>query len=301
MEERLVKFARIVDAGSFTKAAGELHISQPALTIAVKKLERELQAELLLRGSHPLRVSAAGAIAYQTARTLMVQTQNLEVRIRQTTHQKIVLRLGLIDSVAAMLFVQDGYLQELEQAAHVSLSIDNSSRLLTLTERGELDVALIAEPTHLPRTLQAAAIGPEPLMLVTHPQQALSVRQQLAQKNISHFLSYNQASRTFQVIGEYFAEQGITVQPTFYSTSPEIMLQLVLNQRGSAVLPYTLVQPHLDQAKLATLELAGKPLIINRTIISIQRPGRILPTVAAVLLQKTQHKLQKLRNRAKHQ
>ena len=54
MEDRIRKFAHLIDAGSFTKAARDLHISQPALSMAVQKLERELHAPLYIRASQPV-------------------------------------------------------------------------------------------------------------------------------------------------------------------------------------------------------------------------------------------------------
>src|SRR5688572_9285664 len=105
MEDRLYKFARLVDAGSFTKAAAAMHISQPALTTAIKKLERELHAELLIRDSHTFRLTAAGAVAYDTAKELSTQARNLKLRLSEAADRKVHLNLGMIDSVADLLFV----------------------------------------------------------------------------------------------------------------------------------------------------------------------------------------------------
>ncbi|HET8670131.1 MAG TPA: LysR family transcriptional regulator, partial [Candidatus Saccharimonadales bacterium] len=147
MESRLYKFARLVEAGSFTKAAAILHISQPALTTAIKKLERELKAELLVRDSHTFKLTAAGGIAYATAREINVQASNLKLRLAEAATQKVQLRLGLIDSIADMLFIHSDNLQMLEQGTHLSLSVDNTTKLLTYVEHDELDIALVSRPS----------------------------------------------------------------------------------------------------------------------------------------------------------
>ncbi len=297
MEDRLVKFARIVEAGSFTRAATLLHISQPALTTAVKKLERELQAELLIRGSHTLTLTTAGSIAYETAKALITQTQNLETSIREAADQKSTLNLGMIDSLATLLFIEKSYLGTLEQGAQVSLTIDNSSRLIEQIKHNELDVALVAQPGRLQASLSTEIIGEEPLILVARPDSIAQLKREMKDGRLTHFMSYNQASRTYQIIAEHFTDAKIVLQPTFYSTSPEIMLQLMLSQGGAAVLPYLLVRPQLAVGSLQAIRI-GKSPIIRRTIISLRRSGRLLSAQTILLLEHTKTELHTLNSEA---
>ncbi len=281
MEERLLRFARIVDAGSFTKAARELHISQPALTTTVKKLERELSHELIVRGSRGFTLTVAGQLAYESAKQIYADAQNLRLRLAEQTGRKPTLRVGLIDSVAAMLFVQGG-LAELEQTTQASLTVDNSTRLIELVEHDHLDFALVTRPLRIAAALNVQEVGPEPLMLVCHADSATGLKTELAQKRLWHFLSYNRASRTFQLIDEHFARLGITLEPHFYSTSPEIMLQLVLAGRGAAVLPYSLIKPHLETGQLVTLNIDASA-VIARQIVHVKRASRVLSAQAEAL------------------
>lgn len=297
MEDRLIKFARIVDAGSFTKAAAAMHISQPALTTAVKKLEKELQAELLIRSGHSIALTTAGQIAYQTAKQLTDYTRNMELRIKESSNQKSSLHVGMIDSLANLLFIEHGYFEELEQTTQLSLSVDNSSRLITSVEHDELDLAFVAKPIRLPSSLKAMAVCEEPLIFVTRTDKIDTVTEELRSGRLTHFLSYNQASRTFNIIQAHFAEQGIAVSPLFYSTSPEIMLQLVLAGRGSAVLPYPLVKPHLEQKALIAVSLTTSP-VIRRTVIAVSRSNRALSMAAKTLMSRTTAYLQELNQQA---
>jgi LysR family transcriptional regulator, nitrogen assimilation regulatory protein len=298
MEDRLTKFAGVVEAGSFTKAAAALHISQPALTAAIKKLERELGAELLVRSHAKLSLTAAGTVAYEAARRLHVETQNLQARIREIAGQGSVLRLGLIDSLAHLLFVQGNYLQQLEQDTHVSLAIDNSMRLVDGVLHNRLDIAFIAQPERLAAVLTARTIGQEPLVLVSRSDLSAATNQDINHRYLRHFISYNQASRTHHLITEHFAQRGISLQPTFWSTSPEIMLQLVLSGRGSAVLPYTLVAAGIAAGLLQAIPIGDNP-VINRTIISLQRTGRFTSLQAGNVMAHTSSQLKALNTAAK--
>jgi DNA-binding transcriptional LysR family regulator len=297
MEDRLQKFARVVEAGSFTKAATELHISQPALTTAVQKLERELKTELLVRRGHAFDITEAGKIAYAAALELSAQTQNLRQRISQAANEKITLNLGMIDSMADLLFVHANNLSRLEQHAHLSLTIDNSSRLTRRVEQNRLDLALVAKPTSTPATLTVESVGDEPLVLVTQPEHAERVAADLSRGHLLHFLSYNQQSQTYQLIADHLKAQGITPKPSFYSTSPEIMLQILLRNQAAAVLPYLLVRSYIEHRELVQVPL-GDASHIARSIVAVHRTGRLLSEQSIQVLTQTSRLLAGLQHAA---
>lgn len=293
MEDRLYKFAHLVEAQSFTKAAALLHISQPALTTAIKKLERELHAELLIRSSHEFTLTDAGKITYDSAKELRAHTDNLKLRLLENAHEKVALNLGMIDSIAALLFVHNNHLHELEKGARLSLTVNNSAQLIRQVSLDELDIALIAEPTHLPKTLKAEPLADEPLMLIASADDTARVTQDLHQKHLSNFLGYNRSSQTYQLVERYFYEHGVSIQPVFYSTSPEIILELVLAGTGTAVLPYLLVKKYLNKGKLKIIRMQNSPGI-SRRIISIRRAGREIPEPAKRLLESARTDLRQL-------
>jgi DNA-binding transcriptional LysR family regulator len=209
----------------------------------------------------------------------------------EQANEKVPLRVGMIDSIADLLFVHGDYLQDLERQAHLSLTINNSAQLLELLERDELDMVLIAEPDRIPRTLTITPVGEEPLVLVANAANT-ELPEAITHKRIGHFLSYNQNSHTHQLVENYFAQQDIQLEPTFYSTSPEIMLQLVLANRGVAVLPYLLVKEHLVSGKLVRAQIGTDG--IKRRIVGVHRTGRTLAASSAQILQKTQAELSAL-------
>ncbi|HEX8762845.1 MAG TPA: LysR family transcriptional regulator [Candidatus Saccharimonadales bacterium] len=298
MEDRLVKFAKIVDAGSFTRAARLMRISQPALTAAVQKLERELRADLLIRSRHSLALTAAGKIAYQTGKSLLAQTQNLQVQISQTGAQKLAVNIGMIDSIAELLFADEHSIDELEEQARLSLTVDNSTRLIEQVEHDQLDAAFIAKPERLPSVLQAEVVAAEPLIFVAHRDIAGSVLDEMTKhQRVTSFLSYNQSSQTAHLITDHFTEQGVNLRPAFYSTSPGIMLQLTLAKRGSAVLPFSLVRQQLPTGELVSIDIGNSPRVL-RHIVCIHRRGRIVPPQIERSSKRIQQQLQDLQHQS---
>jgi LysR family cyn operon transcriptional activator len=298
MEDRLHKFARLVDAGSFTKAAELLHISQPALTTAIQKLERELKTELVVRGSRggSVRVTSAGQAAYLAAKELAIQNANLKQQIAELSGTQMAARVGAIDSVADALIDDVQTFAALRAQTHLSLSVHNSGQLLRSLEHDDLDIAFVArsEP-HSSPLLQTTALGDEPLRLVAHPELAAVIKTALNRGMLPSFLSYNQQAATTQLIHTALAEQGIEPLTTFYSTSPAILLNLTLGKQGAAVLPQRMVAPYLQAGVLEAMELP----VINRPIVMAARRGKRLPAPLTDLTERIRAILDELQTQAK--
>jgi DNA-binding transcriptional LysR family regulator len=280
MEDRLRKFAHLVDAGSFTRAAQELHISQPALSTAIAKLERELKNHLFVHGARPLALTAAGQLAYQAAKDLAVQTDNLKLRLAELGNEKLSLKIGMIDSVADALFA-DGHGLEMLEQAQVSVTVNNSRYLTEAIERGTLDIAFIAEQSRrLPALLETRPVGVEPLVRVAHTD-----RPDLPSRKLPDFISYDQPSNTFRLVQRALRDFGVTPVTTFYSTSPEVMLRLAVLNKGVAALPYLMVREYIASGKLK--RLGDKSWLIERPIVVLQRRDKELPLALTELTHQT--------------
>ncbi|EEP6703355.1 LysR family transcriptional regulator [Listeria monocytogenes] len=70
MDEALRTYIRVVELQSFTKAAEELHISQPAVSLQLKKLEELYETELIYRQAKKFILTATGEILYHRAKQL---------------------------------------------------------------------------------------------------------------------------------------------------------------------------------------------------------------------------------------
>lgn len=277
MDDRLHKFSQLVDAGSFTKAAEKLHISQPALSTAISKLERELHTTLLIRGTRSLKLTPGGEVAYAHAKESAVRNGNLKLRIATTMLAKLNVRVGMIDSIADVLLSREPGLSELEQHASIALVVNNSKYLLHAIARDDIDLAFVVSQAEHPNSIATQPIGAEPLVLVCHRAQQKTLQQAILLGNLPHFISYNQGSTTFQIIQDMLNKNQISHQPNLYSTSPEVICKLVLAGKGAAVLPYLMIRDLIVSGKLATLNVGASP-IIERPIEAIHHRDKLLPT-----------------------
>jgi DNA-binding transcriptional LysR family regulator len=280
MEERLKKFARLIDAGSFTTAANEMHTSQPAVTTAVQKLARELKAELLVHGSRTVRMTGAGEIAYSYGKKLLLAETNLHTEITQLVSGKQALSLGCIDSVADAI-VKKELLAIVEKDSNVSLTVHNSDDLLIGLKKSRLDLILVASGSDPVSGISDQALGNERFALVCHPVDLHFNQKCIKQGKLPDFLAYNQTSHTFRLLQAQLQANGLEVAPRFYSTSPSILLELALQGRGIAALPQTEVAPY-GPDKLIEIKLENQ---LYRPIVSRWQTGRRLPKSASQFLE----------------
>lgn len=289
MEERLRKFAKLAETGSFTKAASELHTSQPALSVAIAKLERELGAILINRDN--LQLTAAGQLAYRHAQLLEVQRSNLRHELQSLKNQKPQFALGIIDSLADTLLISSGQLEKLEQKVALNLSINNSRYLLEALENNQLDMIYIVQPNMpLAKKFRFKNLGSEPLIGVISSKHKPPGNY----KHVPNFLAYDQNSNTNRLIQKYFASKQVTLENVFHSTSPEIILHMALSQKGSAVLPYALVAPHIASGQLTPFTD-----VIARSTVAIWHQDKTLPEAAIEFQQTATKTLAKQNKEAK--
>lgn len=278
MDDRLQKFVRLVDIGNFTRAARELHISQPALTAAINKLERELRVKLLIRGNRRFVLTDAGDIAYKAALEHKSITENLIANLDRLSGIRPKVSIGMIDSIAVALSKDPRPLDLLEETADVSIVVNNSRYLREAVTNHTLDIAFVVEDGNALPGLEKHAMGSEPLVIVCPPQYVETAQAEIAAGLLTHFICYDQPSVTYQRIHRSLSDLRINIMPTLFSTSPDVMLSMVLRNKGVAALPALLTNDHIHTGRLAYLKKDGHVIAIERPISLVRLSGRVIPT-----------------------
>lgn len=291
MEDKAKKFLKITQTGSFTKASKELRISQPALSTAVAKLEKQLGTELFYRGQTPIKLTPAGQLVVDYALKLDLNTQNFELNLSRLLNKKPRLAIGMIDSIAEALISQNRLLDDLESLYELNLSVNNSRFLLDRLRLNKLDLAVAVKPqTVVSSEFTMVKLGSEPLVGVVRADLADKTLKSIDAGRIANFLSYDQQSNTSRMISDYFLANNLECNTVFYSTSPEIIMHMVLSGKGMAVLPYDLLLKRVDRQKLV---FVTQP--IGRPIVLIKRTSKKIPDISAELTE-TVRKLLKTNN-----
>lgn len=146
---------KVAELRHFSRAASELHISQPALSHRIRTLEREIGVQLFERDRRSVRVTEAGRAFLEPARVAVLQGGLAAERARQAgTGQSGLLRLGF--TVIASYTSLPRAVQTF-RSAYPEVTVDlleaNSPAVEEALERGELDIGVLHPPLardHLP-------------------------------------------------------------------------------------------------------------------------------------------------------
>ncbi len=157
----------------FGKAAEACFVSQPTLSVAIKKLEDELEVKLFERSANEVTVTPLGEEIVRQAQSVLEQAANIkEIAKRGKDPLAGPLKLGIIYTIGPYL-LPDLVRQAIARTPQMPLMLQENFtvKLLEMLRTGEIDCAIMAEP--FPDTgLATAALYDEPFMVAlpsNHP------------------------------------------------------------------------------------------------------------------------------------
>ncbi len=178
MLDELRHFLLIAELGTFTKAAKRAHLSQPALTSAIQRLEEAMGAKLLERGRGGTTLTAAGEALVPFARAALTAVEDG----RRAIAEVLELRAGevrLAAGATACTYLLPPILAEFHQRfPHLRLLLreGTSDETLDALEGGEIDLGIVAELERSERpTLEFEPWREDTMVLVAAPVLARSL------------------------------------------------------------------------------------------------------------------------------
>ena len=129
---------------SITKAAEQLYVTQPAITSAIRELEKEYQMVLLERKGRAISLTEEGKTFYKSAEALLEHARDLDRQLHDLAQQKRYVRLGLTKSVGSNTYTQYfAYGLRFHPQIDVATHSGSSAELLEELRGHRLDVILI--------------------------------------------------------------------------------------------------------------------------------------------------------------
>lgn len=153
-------FNAVAETGNISKAAKALYISQPAISRAVSRLEKNLSVKLFIRNSRGVRLTEEGELLYEHTRTAFDSLRQGEENLRRINRLGIGhLRIGVSSTLCKYVLMP--YLKRFISAyPHIRITIQCHSTFetLSLLEDGKIDIGLVGEPSSL-RLLSFQPVG----------------------------------------------------------------------------------------------------------------------------------------------
>ena len=168
MELKQFTYVRqVAESGSFTKAAAELFISQPALSNYVSKVEEDLGVKLFDRSANPLKLTYAGEQYVKRAKAILGQMEEMNRELRDITHHMTGrLRIGFpSERIVYMLPLLLKPLKDRYPGIDVEVSTGPGNQLIADLKAGNVDFVFLPYWTPLKDIVQVE-VSQEELVLV---------------------------------------------------------------------------------------------------------------------------------------
>ncbi|WP_374661356.1 LysR substrate-binding domain-containing protein [Inhella sp.] len=272
----------------FGRAAEACHVSQPTLSVAIKKLEEELDVKIFERGGNEVSVTPLGQELVRQAQVVIEQANAIkEIAKRGRDPLAGPLRLGVIYTIGPYLLPQL-VRQVIERTPQMPLLLQENFtvKLLEMLRTGELDCAILAEP--FPDAgLAIAPLYDEPFRVAVptqHPLQGPISAEALKQETML-LLGNGHCFRdhVLEVCPEFarFASGAEGIQKSFEGSSLETIKHMVASGMGITVLPQLSV-PRDPQPHLRFLDFADTPPPSRRVVLAWRRSFTRYEAIAAL-------------------
>jgi LysR family hydrogen peroxide-inducible transcriptional activator len=230
----------------FGKAAEACYVSQPTLSVAVKKLEEELEVKLFERSANEVTVTALGEEIVRQAQSVLEQAANIkDIAKRGKDPLAGPLKLGVIYTIAPYL-LPDLVRQVIKRTPQMPLVLQENFtvKLMEMLRTGEIDCAILAEP--FPDAgLASATLYDEPFLAAIPMQHALasqtSVSADALKKETMLLLGNGHCFRdhVLEVCPEFarFSSDTEGIRKSFEGSSLETIKHMVAAGMGITLVP----------------------------------------------------------------
>ncbi|MFJ8440379.1 transcriptional regulator CynR [Kitasatospora griseola] len=261
----------VAEQGNFTRAAEELHLSQPTLSQQIKQLEKTVGVQLLDRTGRSVQLTDAGVVYTEHARRALRDLAAAERAVHDVQDlTRGHLRLGVTPTFTAYLIGPlTAELHTRHPGVGLTLTETTQDRIETALLADDLDLGIAFAGTHLPG-LSGTALFTETLSLVTGAERARTMPGPLSvaalQREQLALLTGDFATRSH--IDEYFAQHLTTPRISVEANSIQALTEIVRRTDLATVLPDAITDDH---PHLAPVPL--DPPLPTRTVTLLHREG----------------------------
>ena len=265
----MIIFRTVCENGfNSTKAAEVLHMTQPAVSLAIKELEQYYGVHLFDRIGRRLQITDAGKHFLQYAIHISDLFSDMETGLRDWD-SKGILRIGASITIGSQFLPR--YVKaftEICPGLDVRVTVDQSERLEQKIMANELDCALIEGIAHDPNIVSEAYMEDHLSVICSRDKgwkqgQVVSIEDFQRQR----FLLREIGSGTREVFDRVVEQAGIHITPVWEAMSTTALVNAVINGLGIAVLPHRMILPALRQGLVCTVKVEGLSFSRNFHII----------------------------------
>lgn len=230
----------VADSGHFGHAAETCHVSQPTLSIQLKKLEETLGATLIERSNRKVMLTPVGEAVVERARAVLHASEEMH-KIAKSANDPLAgeITLGVFPTLAPYLLplIMPAIKKQFPRLT-LRLVEEKTADLLTKLEAGEIDCALLALPLRH-HALETAKLFDEPFYLAVPAAHPLAARKHIDEEELqSHaLLLLDEGHCLREQALEVCRRIGVQESQNFRATSLETLREMVAAGSAATLIP----------------------------------------------------------------
>lgn len=275
-------FAAVARRLSFTAAARELHLTQPAVSQQIRALEEDAGLALFEHVGRKVQLTAAGEELLRHAEQMLDLVREAgEALAALRGLKRGVLKLGAVSTAKYFApSLLSAFTAEYPEVT-IKFSVGNRQETIAQLTANEVDLVIMGRS---PRELDTVAepFAKHPFVIIASPQHPLAGKRRLrlAQLATENFVIREEGSGTRASMEHVFREHGARYRASMEAGSNETIKQSVMAGMGVSFISMHTIGLELQTGKLAVLDVAGLPIVRDWYVIHL-REKRLSPIAAA--------------------
>lgn len=262
MEIRQLRaFVAIAETGTFTAAAKRVHVTQAAISMQIRQLEKELGARLFVRAPRRVVLTEAGEHLLHRARLILREHDAAQDEIAELTGaERGRLRIG---SASAMVTTDSlpGILRELRRQhprCEVTLTSGTSETLVDQILGGELDLAFVSLPVEA-RGIQTERLNEDQLVAIASSRHRLAKQKAVSAYTLAgeKLILGERGGNTRRLIDQFFAQAGVALTVSMELSRQAAIRRMVEEDMGVGIVPLQSVREDVEKGRLVRWWIEG--------------------------------------------
>ena len=252
----------------FQRASERCFVTQPTLSMQIKKAEELLGAVIFDRSANPINLTAFGLEVLEVIREILTENERLKViKSRFKGEYKEEIRLGVIPTVSAYLIPKMFSIWK-KSMGHINLTIEEltTNSLLEALEKNEIDLAIFAGP-HAANKYRTVPLFTEEILIYCPSLKKKEVSMDVLQQQNPWLLSKGNCLRTQMIEFCQLTDSHLFGQWNYQGGNLKLLMEMVDNEGGYTLIPENL--PISEKRKKAMVQLTSKFGSPAREIIAV--------------------------------
>ncbi len=280
---QLRAFASAARHLSFSRAAEELHLTAPAVSMQIKELEGDVGLPLFERGARSVALTITGEYLLVYVRKMLATLKEAEdamARLQKVQTGRVM--IGMVSTAKYFLPRLLARFRNEHRGIEMRITVGNREQLIRQLFDAEVDLAVMGRPPKEFDT-RAEPFAAHPHGIVAAPEHLLAGRRAIPPAFLAaaEFIVREPGSGTRAAMEHFFREHRITPPQIMEMTSNETIKQAVIANMGLAFLSLHTTALEIQTGGLVLLDVDGLPLVRRWHIVN--RLGKMLSPAAEAL------------------